>query len=67
MKQTSLITRPIIVVEQPDSSHHLDATNEETEEFDIEDMLTKVEAQCRKLEREWIAARYVLYFTSTIV
>jgi hypothetical protein len=33
--------------------------DEETEEFDIEEMLIKMEAECRKLEREWMAARYV--------
>jgi len=34
--------------------------DEGEEEFDIEDMLLKMEAQCQKLEREWMAARYVL-------
>ena len=32
--------------------------SDEVEEFDIEDMLIKIEAQCQKLEREWMAARY---------
>ena len=31
---------------------------EGVEEFDIEVMLIKIEAQCQKLEREWMAAQY---------
>lgn len=36
-----------------------EGAEEVDEEFNIEDMLIKIATQCQKLEREWIAARYV--------